>query len=331
MVNRNSESAPRVIVVGGINVDLVAAPVNALVRGTSNPGHISVHAGGVARNIAEFLRRLSVPVALAGRVGRDPFSHWIVTEIASCGVDVTGIGKDEGSVGFYVTIQEDGDLGTAVSDLAATERITAEDMKMSLSRFERDGVANCPEILILDCNLLPETLQAAISWANRRGVFVVIEPVSCVKARRLQGLQGRVDVITPNEAEERELREKSGLTGGWGEGRNLPDIRWWAVTRGAVGAALKDGHGSSADRLYPGKPVQPVNANGAGDAFVAGMVWSILKGFQENRSGGTVDWDAAMAAGLVAGRCTVLSANSVPTDMTETALLAAIKEVGNGT
>jgi pseudouridine kinase len=319
-----SPTAPRVIVAGGINVDLVVAPTEALVRGTSNPGAISIHAGGVARNIAEFLARLKVPVALVGRVGHEALSRWVVTATKTAGVDVGGVDEGEGTVGFYVTIQEDGDLGTAISDLSATERITPDRLVSALSRYGHTG-RNCPEILILDCNLLPETLQAALSWANQRDVFVVVEPVSRHKARRLVGLRGRVDVVTPNVAEERELRREAA------RGRSLPEIRWWVVTRGADGAVLRDGREGVPEKTYPGRTVRPVNTNGAGDAFVAGMVWAVLRGLKSQGPVTTVDWDEAIAAGLAAGRRTVLSVQSVPEDISETALLSDINEAGYGT
>ena len=61
----------RVAVIGGLNVDLIAASRNAIRPGDSNPGQVRTALGGVGRNIAENLCRLSCETALVTVLGDD--------------------------------------------------------------------------------------------------------------------------------------------------------------------------------------------------------------------------------------------------------------------
>ncbi|MEI8181049.1 PfkB family carbohydrate kinase, partial [Aestuariivirga sp.] len=62
---------PRVIVIGGANVDIKGRSRGSFVAGTSNPGEVTVSAGGVGRNIAENLARLGISVSLVTALGQD--------------------------------------------------------------------------------------------------------------------------------------------------------------------------------------------------------------------------------------------------------------------
>ena len=59
----------RVLLVGGLNVDTLARTSAPPVAGTSNPGTTTRAAGGVARNVADNLRRLGDECTFVGAVG----------------------------------------------------------------------------------------------------------------------------------------------------------------------------------------------------------------------------------------------------------------------
>ena len=60
-----------IAVIGGANMDVKAKAFAPLMPAVSNPGQLELRPGGVARNIAENLARLGVPVSLLSRIGRD--------------------------------------------------------------------------------------------------------------------------------------------------------------------------------------------------------------------------------------------------------------------
>ena len=299
--------------IGGINLDILLEPHGPLVPGTSNPGVISMSPGGVGRNIAEFLGRLGVAVSLIGGAGTDAISDRLLDETAAAGVDTSGVYREPTwRAGAYAAVQAEGDLATAVADLTATEALTPRIVGDAL---ERCTVIRAPRLLIADCNVMPPVLQEVIAWANDHAIPLLIEPVSVVKARRLDGLTGLITAISPNEAEAAVLETI--------DSAGLPGIAHWCITRGAAGARYwcENGaaRGERAVTDYPTAPVEMVNANGAGDAFVAGMAWALLQAPD--------DWKRAILTGLAAGRRAVTARETVPVDISRDRLLNELATV----
>ncbi len=332
-----TDHAAALLVIGGINIDIIAEPGGPVVPGSSNPGTVTVHPGGVARNIAEFLSRLSVPVSLSGSIGDDPLSRFVLDRTGESGVDISGVQVGPGGVGKYVTIQEEGDILVAVSDATGVETLDPAALMTILLPLQERLPARGRDILVIDCNLRADTLHAAIAWANEVGMYVVVEPVSVTKALRLTGAVGAVDLITPNRAEWEALCAAADV---------LPPVRHAAVTCGGEGAILYHRHSEGGDsggtpdaqsagagvkssavvkapsggRRYPARTVRAMNANGAGDAFVAGMVWALTQEADLRDP----DWDRVVCAGLIAGRWTVMSPETVPADISAQRLTAEL-------
>ncbi|MCG8478459.1 MAG: PfkB family carbohydrate kinase [Spirochaetales bacterium] len=296
-----------VVVAGGITCDLAAESAASVRRYTSNPGRVHLSPGGVARNIAETIARLEVPVTLLGVVGEDPLSSWTLERTAAAGVDVRGVVRlCEGRVGLYVSIMSHGELDTAVSDMSSVETLEPEAFRAMLDRavveVPESGAAEATtrgrreahSILVMDCNLSVEALQAGLDWARGRDAYVVVEPVSVEKARRLCGVSGRIDVVTPNADEFVAVLHELFRPGG-------ADIQCCIVTRGERGAASWR-PGEPEALLYPTEPVPTANANGAGDAFVAGLVAGLSRGLSHSDS---------IALGLAAGRRTAAASGTV--------------------
>jgi pseudouridine kinase len=82
-----SEDPNPIVVAGGARVDVKAFSAGALVPATSNAGRARLTFGGVARNVAENLARLGVPVALMAAVGADFFGDALIAHCTAIGID----------------------------------------------------------------------------------------------------------------------------------------------------------------------------------------------------------------------------------------------------
>ncbi|MFO8041880.1 MAG: carbohydrate kinase family protein [Alkalispirochaeta sp.] len=282
----------RVIVVGGINCDITASVPGSLTPGSSTPGRVSLSAGGVGRNVAHCLALLGAPVSLVGIAGTDPLSEWVLSQTAAAGVETAHVAREPAwRAGTYVSLLAAGELASAVSDMAAIDELPPE---RAIQLVQRAAAAGDVRWLVVDLNLPPAAVQAVIAWANEHRVAVIVEPVSVAKAARLWGCRGEIEVITPNAAEAAVLEEAS--TAG-----KLPVVRNWVVTRGAAGAAVWQGDAGEAT-IIPTIARETVNANGAGDAFTAGLVAALSAGHS---------LEEAARWGVAAGGITAASPHTV--------------------
>ena len=117
------------VVVGGLILDVQASPANGqeLLRGTSAPGKVRQNPGGVGRNIAEGMCRLSSrgcpPPLLVGAVGDDLAGEALMRRWGEGGASTRGIKICEGrSTPVVVAVLDaGGEVMACVADTATVE------------------------------------------------------------------------------------------------------------------------------------------------------------------------------------------------------------------
>ena len=77
----------RVIVVGGVNMDIGGRPNRPPILHDSNPGQVSLRPGGVGRNIAHDLRLLGLEVSLIAPLGDDAYGRDLMESCEALGLD----------------------------------------------------------------------------------------------------------------------------------------------------------------------------------------------------------------------------------------------------
>jgi pseudouridine kinase len=281
------------VVVGGANMDLKARSDGRLVAGTSNPGRVLRAAGGVGRNVAENLARLGTPTALVAAVGADALGDELLGATAAAGVDVAFVRRTSQPTGTYLAVLDDGgELSVVVSDMAATEALTPDDVHAAEHLVAGAG------LVVLDGNLPREALTAAWDLANGHGVRVVLDPVSVPKAAALADLldgSRPLFAVSPNLDELAVLGDPVDLVA-----RGVGMV--W-VRCGAEGSRLVDRNGST--RLAA-TPAEVVDVTGAGDAMLAAFCHALLHG---------ADVVAAARRGHRAAALTVASPATVRPDV----------------
>ncbi len=305
------------LVIGGINADVLGRTLGPPALHTSNPAQAGVTPGGVARNVAEVLARLlpgSAAVRLLGAVGSDPLGVGVLEATAGAGVDVSGVLRLPGQTGLYLAVLDDGgELHIGLADMGLTGALTPEVTASWLPEVDQAA------LLIVDANLPPQTVAALLLRAELAGVRVVLEPVSAPKAARLaQALHGGsvgdgsvgsdslsghwhgAFLVTPDQAELEAMTGQAQLASA---AQTLLDggVQNVLVTLGRSGSVL-----FSAGRLPVmtpafGTTVQDVT--GAGDALVAGLSAGLLRG---------LDLPEAVRSGHACAALTVASARTVP-------------------
>ena len=288
-----------IVVIGGANLDIKARSSAAAVGRTSNPGVVRTTPGGVGRNVAENLARLGSPVSLVSAVGTDAAGDDVLEETEAAGVDVSRVkrgGPGDLATGRYVAVLDaDGELVTAVADMAATGSLTPGDV---------DAVADLvgtAALVVLDGNLAAATLGRALDLCAGLGIRAVLDPVSVPKARLLtEELRPTrpLFAITPNADE---LEALGGVETLHAAGAELVWVRV-----GAEGSRLSRPDGVvEVPRV---RAPEVVDVTGAGDAALAAFCHALLGGAEPTR---------AAAYGQAAAALTVASTHTVRPDLTD--------------
>ncbi|KAF0208329.1 MAG: carbohydrate kinase family protein [Actinomycetota bacterium] len=299
-----------VTVIGGANTDILGFIERSLVQCDSNPGHVRTSAGGVGRNIAENLARLGVVTRLVTALGDGPEADALAAGCANVGIAVHSVPTPGLAGSRYLAIMDNrGDLALAVSDMCALEALTPTALDESAS------VIDDATLIVLDANIPAETLaHVATRWAGKP---IFLDTVSVAKAPRALGLLGALHTVKTNEL------EAAALAGtapgaieaavdaflGAGAGRVV-------ITGGIAGALFATAAGRV--RFVP-PPARVVNATGAGDAYMAGLVYAELAGFDTTHAAA---FSSAMAALALASERTVSEeiAEATALEMMETML-----------
>ena len=301
---------PYVVVVGGANMDIAGRPSGPLVPHDSNLGTVRLSHGGVGRNIAHNLALLGVDVKLVTAFGTDAQAASLKAGCQEAGIDIShALTVPGGATSTYLFVMDAaGDMEVAINDMAILEEMTAARLADKLALM-RGAVA-----VLVETNLPAETLRWLCAELAESGVPVFCDPISTVKTGKLEGLLGCLHTLKPNRLEAEAL---SGVdtSDEWGLSHAADELLATRLGRvfislGADGLLCAD-HERSV-RL-PLLPCTVVNTTGAGDAMMAALVWSYLRGYGLEEAG---------LAGLAASAIAVESAETVNPLMSAEAVLA---------
>ncbi len=170
------------IVLGGLNLDILAKPSGSFRLGDSNPGHIIRRPGGVGFNIARDLARIGRKVTFLTARGDDRSGDDLWQTADEPGIDLSYALLREGySSSHYVAIHdEEGDMAVAINDMAVFDTMRADEIQSWISLGDQDH-SDCIGA-IMEPNMPEEVLHAlASSW----NVPLFADAVSQAKCKRL--------------------------------------------------------------------------------------------------------------------------------------------------
>lgn len=268
-----------VLVIGGSNVDIAGFPKHALQMEDSNPGAVKMSLGGVGRNIAENLARLGVETKMMTAVGKDVYGQKILEESRLIDLDMSSaLIVDNMSTSIYMSIMnEAGDMKLALSDMDIVEKVDTDYINRH-ARLIRNASA-----VVVDTNLSQAVIEYLFS--NFKEVNFFVDTVSTTKALKVKNLLEYVHTIKPNRIETEALT---------GIKINSVDDAYKAVDyflkQGVKQVYISMGktgvvYGNTEEKtIFTPKPVDMVNATGAGDAFMAAIVYSWMNEYDAKKA-----------------------------------------------
>ena len=292
MTESGSNSARPVLVVGSLNMDLVARCELLPRTGQTIFGQdFFTAAGGKGANQAVAAARLGSSVAIAGCVGNDQFGRELLESLATAGVHTGAVVTTDRPTGTALITVDASGANTIVV-------ISGANMACDNALVDR-ALANAPRpgILLLQHEIPIAANAHAIREAHAAGWFVILNPAPALAVA--PELLPLIDIIAPNETEAAALtgRAIANRADALAAARHLLALgaRAALITLGGDGALYCD---DSRALHCPAVAVRAVDTTAAGDGYLGALAASLASGQSLPDSLGF----ASAAAGLAVTR-----------------------------
>ncbi|WP_250027398.1 ribokinase [Paractinoplanes maris] len=285
--------APRIVVVGSANMDLVGLAPRLPRPGETVLGDDFVMmAGGKGANQAIAAARAGGQTVFLGAIGSDAFGVNLNARLNGAGVDMQHVRTSYGPSGVAVImVDRDGENSILVAP-------GANNTFVGLTEAEQAAIA-AGDVLLCQQEIPVETVVTAARTARAGGTRMIL---NAAPARELPGeLLENVDLLVVNEVE--------ALMVAGGDTIDVPKLLSLVprvvLTLGGAGSRYADREGR--DETVPAFPVEVTDTTAAGDAFTGALAvaWGEGRDLVE-----AVRW--ANAAGAACVR-RVGASNALPT------------------
>lgn len=279
-----------IVVVGSINLDLVAATQRIPIAGETVAGvSFRTFPGGKGANQAVAAARLGGTVRLIGKLGTDAFGIELRNHLIVANVDTDGVGIVPTSSGVaLITTDEEGQNAITVVP-GANGYLRPADVDANLDLIREAG------ILMTQLEIPLETVERLAEIASAHNIPLMLDPAP---ARVLPAsLLERVDWLTPNETETCIL---TGLPIGELGNDRFEEAAQKLLAAGCRNVILKMGSrgcylalSDGMRRLVPAYTVNAIDTTAAGDAFNGAFAVAQMRGVEPVES---AFWASAVAA-----------------------------------
>ena len=259
-----------IVVLGSLNMDLVATAQRAPEAGETLPGiDFKTVPGGKGANQAAAIGRLGGEVSLVGRTGADEFGERLIQSLRSQNVHTDLILRDEQApTGVALIIVEASGENRILIIAGANGQVDARDVQRLEPLLERAS------LLVMQLEIPTETVEMALKKASRAGVPVLLNPAPAYPIP--PGWMPRIDYLVLNESEAQTISglKVTSLASAQEAAQELQKKGAKAVilTLGSQGAVLSTQAGCW---HVPAFHVDAVDTTAAGDAFIGGFAVSI--------------------------------------------------------
>ena len=279
--------SPRVIVVGSINVDLVATADRLPAPGETVTGaRFSRHHGGKGGNQAVAAARLGVPTAFVGAVGEDEFGEEARAALAAEGIDLAALRTLPGATGVALILVDGRGENLISVASGANADLTDEATRAGLTQLAPQR----GDVVLVGHEIPTAAVRSALRIAREGAATTILNPAPA------QGLDrsvfGLADILTPNRGELATLVAEDGRrVGRAGPASARPEVAAATLLdansegegiREAVIVTLGDAGAVVVRRTgaldLPAPRVASIDAVGAGDAFNGALAAGLAAG-----------------------------------------------------
>ncbi len=249
--------------------------------------------GGAPANVAVGAAKLGISSAFLGKVGDDPFGHFLADTFFEAGSNIDGMvfSKEYRTGLAFVSLKHGGERDFCFF------RNPSADMTYSLEELDIDRIRNAKVFHFGSITLIDEpagaTTRAAVELARESGILISYDPNLRpslwqdmeTAQKTILSMAPKADIIKVSEEELLFLSSSSDSSGALNSIESIStlskafmekydQVSLFIVTRGAEGCYWRTKSGLAGS--LPGINVQAVDTTGAGDGFVAALLGGLI-------------------------------------------------------
>lgn len=278
-----------VVGIGACNVDFYVKSLVETKKNYDHPSKISSSCGGVTRNILENLGNIGVKSYLLSCIGDDKLGEYI-KENSSSNIDFSRIKivKDSETSKFIQMLDNNNDMMFAGCDMSILDNLDIDYIK------ENDSLIRNAKAILLDPSIKEEVIKYITETYKDLNIFM--DPISDHYAEVIRPFIGNLFEIKPN-IKELEVLSNNKINSDSDLESACKSLIDKGVKRVVVSLGKEGSYFYSKDNKFKVKlkeVSEMKNASGAGDSFMAVLIYSFLNDIDDKHS-----LELANAAGIV--------------------------------
>ena len=262
------------VCIGSAAMDIMGIPQKTLNLQDSNPGTVVFSPGGVSNNIAHNLAKLGIKTKFLSCIGDDLFGEKILREGEAAGVDISCVRQLENNTSpvYLALFNENRNMHAAIAHMNTLKMITPAYLE------SHKNIISGAKVIAFDTSIPEETVAYICENFNHIPIFT--DPVSTAKGLRVKKHLRGIHTIKPN------IYEAAKISGNMLDDpaccENAAD---WFLKQGVKNIFISKGK----DGVLAASETARFHANvfysdhieslsGAGDAFMAGLIYAYMAG-----------------------------------------------------
>lgn len=260
----------QIVVIGSLNYDIILKSTRLPECGETMPVNSAVcTAGGKGANQAVQAAKLGVPTSMVGCVGKDAHGESLLQTAEKYGLNIAPIRKVDEATGMgVINALEDGSVFASIVR-GANFAITKEDIDAAEPLLRKAA------LVIVQMEIPSEVNEYAIAKAKECGCKVLLNAAPAMEFAALDAC----DILVVNEVEAAfYLKEELDTMEQAERGARKLAERCQAdviITLGKAGSVVCE---SGRVTFIPSKKVKAIETTGAGDSFIGGTGYALLRG-----------------------------------------------------
>lgn len=248
----------KIVVIGSSNTDYLGMPISNLIKNDSNIGKVYISSGGVGRNITENLLRLGCEVTFFSAIGNDFPGERIRKELETLNCNLISVQTKKPSSSYIAICDINGDMSIGLCDAQIIDDLNVDFIK------KHEILLNDCDFIVVDANVSLELIDYIFSsFPNKR---IVVDGISTSKVVKFSNYLDKIYLLKVNEYEYNVIKDNPLITG----------VTILLITYGGNDIVYYE---KNVRKTYKvDKTDNIVNATGAGDALLSGIVCELNKG-----------------------------------------------------